>query len=356
MTTARAGSADRGSRRGTLSVRMIAASLAAAAAIFGGLAVQMAHGHDPALGAGTQRRQTAARRRRALRLRRASGGPPSRTSRRLDLRRRDEGLVIREQQLVAREHERGFELFGTTVAHPGRRRAGRGCAPARARGRRGRGGAARLPSRAEPLRPGQRAESPERAIPSRRGVSSRLMAGAVAAAIHAAERSGGLVDPTLIGALEAAGYAESRRNAMPASLADALRVAPPRRAAGSVARRPVARRSSSRGARSGGRRACGSTSAGPPRDSPPTARRRSLAGQGTFAVDAGGDIVLGGVSETPRKVTVAHPLDDRPALEFDLTAGAVATSGLGTRIWRTGVGLRAPPARPRRPAGRRGPA
>ena len=37
----------------TLSVRMIAASFAAAGAIFGGLAVQMANGHDPALGAGT---------------------------------------------------------------------------------------------------------------------------------------------------------------------------------------------------------------------------------------------------------------------------------------------------------------
>jgi hypothetical protein len=42
----------------TLSFRMIAASFAAAGAIFGGLAVQMAHGHDPALGAGTS---TAAR-------------------------------------------------------------------------------------------------------------------------------------------------------------------------------------------------------------------------------------------------------------------------------------------------------
>jgi hypothetical protein len=42
----------------TLSVRMIAASLAAAGAIFGGLAVQMANGHDPALGAGTSSAQT----------------------------------------------------------------------------------------------------------------------------------------------------------------------------------------------------------------------------------------------------------------------------------------------------------
>jgi hypothetical protein len=37
----------------TATVRLTAASLAAAGAIFGGLAVQMAHGHDPALGAGT---------------------------------------------------------------------------------------------------------------------------------------------------------------------------------------------------------------------------------------------------------------------------------------------------------------
>jgi hypothetical protein len=39
---------------------MIAASLAAAGAIFGGLAVQMANGHDPALGAGTSGAHTTA--------------------------------------------------------------------------------------------------------------------------------------------------------------------------------------------------------------------------------------------------------------------------------------------------------
>jgi hypothetical protein len=42
----------------TASIRVIAVSLAAAGAIFGGLAVQMAHGHDPALGAGTSTAQT----------------------------------------------------------------------------------------------------------------------------------------------------------------------------------------------------------------------------------------------------------------------------------------------------------
>ena len=74
------------------------------------------------------------------------------------------------------------------------------------------------------------------------------MAGAVSAAIHAAERSGGLVDPTLIGALEAAGYAESRRNATPASLRGrpARGAAPtrrqPRRTAPCGARSPSAGR------------------------------------------------------------------------------------------------------------------
>lgn len=38
----------------TASLRLIAASLMAAAAITGGLAVQMAHGRDPGLGSGSQ--------------------------------------------------------------------------------------------------------------------------------------------------------------------------------------------------------------------------------------------------------------------------------------------------------------
>ena len=40
------------------SIRVSAVSLAAAGAIFGGLSVQMAHGPDPALGAGTSTGQT----------------------------------------------------------------------------------------------------------------------------------------------------------------------------------------------------------------------------------------------------------------------------------------------------------
>ena len=44
----------------TASLRLIAASLMAAAAITGGLAVQMAHGRDPALGSGSAQPSAAA--------------------------------------------------------------------------------------------------------------------------------------------------------------------------------------------------------------------------------------------------------------------------------------------------------
>ena len=245
--------------------------------------------------------------------------------------------MIREQQLVTREHQRSFELFGTSVRILAGGEPAEGAPPPELAI-----AAAEAVLRACHLELSRFDPDSElshlNADPEPARLSSRLTAGAVAAAIHAAERSGGLVDPTLIGALEAAGYAESRRNAIPASLADALRAAPPRRAAapshgalwrtvfaaGREIRRPP-----------GVRLDLGGTAKGFAADR----AAASLAGQGAFAVDAGGDIVLGGVDEMPRRVTVAHPLDDRPALEFDLAAGAVATSGIGTRIWRTGPGF-----------------
>ena len=181
-------------------------------------------------------------------------------------------------------------------------------------------------------------------------VTSRLVAGAVAAALRAAERSGGLVDPTLLGAIEDAGYRESRAGARPASLSAAIRVAPPRRPAApartawpgdprgpaaapawqatSVAGREVRRPP-------GVRLDLGGSAKGFAADR----AAGTLAGQRSFAVDAGGDIVLGGTAGEPRLVRVTHPLDAARAIEFELVAGAVATSGLGTRIWRTDTGF-----------------
>src|SRR5512132_371205 len=51
---------------------------------------------------------------------------------------------------------------------------------------------------------------------------SALTARAVEAALWAAEATGGLVDPTLVGELEDAGYARSRVGLEPAPLAEAL--------------------------------------------------------------------------------------------------------------------------------------
>jgi thiamine biosynthesis lipoprotein len=67
---------------------------------------------------------------------------------------------------------------------------------------------------------------------------SPLLRTAVRAGLWAAERSGGLVDPTLVGALERAGYAASRDGTTPASLRQALAVAPRRRPARSNPARP----------------------------------------------------------------------------------------------------------------------
>jgi FAD:protein FMN transferase len=244
--------------------------------------------------------------------------------------------VIRERRRVSREHERAFELFGTTVRVLAGGEPAEGAPPPDLAV-----AAAEAVLRACQLELSRFDPDSElsrlNADPEPLRLSSRLAAGAVAAAIHAADRSGGLVDPTLIGALEAAGYAESRRDAEAAPLTRALRAAPPRRSAApshgalwravAVAGREIRRPP-------GVRLDLGGTAKGFAADRAAAA----LDGQGTFAVDAGGDIVMGGVSGTPRRVTVAHPLDERPALEFELASGAVATSGIGTRIWSTGSG------------------
>jgi thiamine biosynthesis lipoprotein len=58
-----------------------------------------------------------------------------------------------------------------------------------------------------------------------------LLRAAVAAALRAASLTGGLVDPTLLGALRRAGYGESRAHIEPSSLARGLASALPRRPA-----------------------------------------------------------------------------------------------------------------------------
>jgi thiamine biosynthesis lipoprotein len=169
---------------------------------------------------------------------------------------------------------------------------------------------------------------------------SPTLAVAVEAALWAARRSNGLVDPTLVRELEAAGYGESRADTSPEPLADALAAAPARQAARpgpdshwrEIAVNPETRVV----ARPPGVRIdTGGTGKGLAAD---LAADR-LAGYSTFCVDAGGDLRLGGERPVERLVRIDHPLRDGFAHEFTLGCGAVATSGIKTRLWRTGDGF-----------------
>ena len=167
--------------------------------------------------------------------------------------------------------------------------------------------------------------------------ASPLLRRAVAAGIAAAQRSDGLVDPTLVGEIERAGYRDSRAGLAGAPLAEALAEAPPRRAArpnpdsrwralavdeeaGEVVR-PPGLRFDTGGA---GKGLCADLVAA------------SLRGYPRFIVDCGGDIRIGGADALadPYEVYVEHPLSGERAYVLRLGIGGVATSGLNVRVWR----------------------
>lgn len=165
---------------------------------------------------------------------------------------------------------------------------------------------------------------------------SALLREAVRAGVDAARRSGGLVDPTLLGALEAAGYVDSWAGAE-VSLPDALLAAPPRRPArprptptwteievddeaGTITRPP------------GVRIDTGGIGKGLAADQ--IAAR--LRGHRRYVVDCGGDIRIGGADalSSPYQVLVEHPLTGEPVVGLRLGWGGIATSGLNVRLWR----------------------
>jgi thiamine biosynthesis lipoprotein len=171
--------------------------------------------------------------------------------------------------------------------------------------------------------------------------TSPLVRTAVAAGLWAAERTGGLVDPTLVGALELAGYANSREGAERASIADALVAAPPRRAArpqAGAAWRGVAIDHTAGTIRRppGVRIDTGGTAKGLAAD----AVARRLDGYSRFAVDCGGDIAVGGPDALarPYMIDVQHPLTGEIVHRLPLGRGGVATSGLDARVWRRADG------------------
>lgn len=171
--------------------------------------------------------------------------------------------------------------------------------------------------------------------------ASALLRAAVRAGLWAAEVTGGLVDPTLVDALEAAGYATSMAGAEPQPLGAVLDAAPTRRPAApdpragwrhvevddvaGVVHRPV-----------GVRLDTGGTGKGLAAD----AAALLLEGDDRFVVDCGGDLCVGGpgARRQPFEVGVAHPLTGLIAHTFSLAAGGVATSGIDRRVWRRADG------------------
>jgi thiamine biosynthesis lipoprotein len=177
---------------------------------------------------------------------------------------------------------------------------------------------------------------PRSAVPA-----SELLRTAVGAGLWAAERTGGLVDPTLVRELESVGYAGSRAGVAAAPLSEALAVAPPRRSASpnpngawreisvdnetGLIRRPP-----------GVQFDTGGSGKGLAADM--VAER--LRDYSFFVVDCGGDIRVGGTeaSARPFEIEVEHPLTGRRAHVLRLAGGAVATSGLNVRLWRRADG------------------
>lgn len=167
--------------------------------------------------------------------------------------------------------------------------------------------------------------------------ASRCLRRAVAAALWAARRSDGLVDPTVIGALEEAGYDRPMGDDEPASLREALRLAPARRPAapgrdsrwreiavddegGTISRPP------------GVRLDLGGTAKGLAAD----LMGARLARFRRWAVDCGGDLAVGGseAGAEPHQVAVDDPFSGEIAGIVEVERGGVATSGVDVRLWR----------------------
>ncbi|HVX32306.1 MAG TPA: FAD:protein FMN transferase [Solirubrobacterales bacterium] len=153
--------------------------------------------------------------------------------------------------------------------------------------------------------------------PRERVPASPLLRRAVRAGVEAAELSGGLVDPTLVGEIERVGYVDSRADSRWRQLAVDEE-------AGEVLR-PVGLRFDTGG--SGKGLAADLVAA-------------RLRGYPRFVVDCGGDIRIGGAGALtwPYEVFVEHPLSGARAHLIRLGFGGIATSGLNVRIWRDAEG------------------
>jgi thiamine biosynthesis lipoprotein len=161
---------------------------------------------------------------------------------------------------------------------------------------------------------------------------SGLMGRLVEAVVDAADRTGGLVDGTLLHDLEAAGYLTDLERPLPLKLA--LGLAPRRRPAGPS---PAARWRRIAFDRAAGvvRRppGVGLDSGGLAKGLFADVLAGALDRHAAFAVDCAGDLRLGGAAGLERPVHVESPFDRHVLHTFARAEGGVATSGIGRRSW-----------------------
>jgi thiamine biosynthesis lipoprotein len=179
---------------------------------------------------------------------------------------------------------------------------------------------------------------PREAVPA-----SAVMLALVAAVLQAAQLTDGLIDPTVLPGLRAAGYSLSRQDPRaPAALAlsDALADAPAR---GPAAPHP---RAAWRRVRIDSRARAIVRPPGLELDLGGIAKgvfgdllAVDLAEHDSFAIDAAGDVRFGGAYTLARPIDVAAPGSSSVLHTFRAQAGAVATSGIGHRVWRDDAGL-----------------
>ena len=167
--------------------------------------------------------------------------------------------------------------------------------------------------------------------------ASELLCSAVQAAIDSAEISDGLVDPTLLDDLEKSGYAERWTGDERIDLREALegdRPGPhPASPAATqrwreievdqeagVIRRPAGLRIDNGGSGKG---------------HAADMAAELLDGYEHWAVDCGGDIRIGGELAAEREVEILDAFTGEPGDSISVRRGAVATSGMRSRIWRS---------------------
>ncbi len=168
--------------------------------------------------------------------------------------------------------------------------------------------------------------------------ASPLLLATVRAGVWAAQRTGGLVDPTLAGALVRAGYDRSLAGATAGPLRQALLDAPPRRPARpDPSARWRAVRVDEQVATVARPHGLALDSGGVGKGLAADLIAQRLAGHTRFVVDAAGDVRVGGArtAARPHEIDVAHPWEDEPIGTLRIAAGAIATSGIGSRLWVT---------------------